>query len=81
MTIYDSKTFNRIKEIESVKLGEESYFYAYDDWLYRFVYSEYKSVSPYNPVSTQTTFYSDISHDFYPNMLPSLVPVFILFKQ
>ena len=67
MSIYDEKTFDKIKEIESVKLGEQSYFYAYDDWLYQFVYPEYRCVSPYNPVATQTTFYSDISHGDYNN--------------
>lgn len=67
MSIYDTKTFDKIKEIESIKLGEQSYFYAYDDWLYQFVYPEYKCVSPYNPVATQTNFYSDISHGNYNN--------------
>jgi hypothetical protein len=67
MSIYNSNTFEKIKEIDSVKLSSESYFYAFDDWIYQFVHPNFKCVSPYNPVATQTTFYSDISHGDYNN--------------
>ena len=67
MVIYGSNTFQKIKEIDSVKLSSESYFYAFDDWIYQFVHPNFKCVAPYNPIATQTTFYSDISHGDYNN--------------
>jgi len=67
MTIYSSNIFQKIKEIDSVKLSSESYFYAFDDWIYQFIHPNFKCVAPYNPVATQTTFYSDISHGDYNN--------------
>jgi hypothetical protein len=65
--LYDRKIFNEIRKISETKFSDASYFYSIDDYIYQFIMPKYRSFCPIYPMTTQGSFFSDVSGDVYNN--------------
>lgn len=65
--VCDSKIFNTIREITGTTMPNGRYYYAIDTFIWRNVIPNFKSYCPILPLSTQQSFYSDISGGIYNN--------------
>ena len=68
MVIYDESIYDKIFDIALTAFTDSGeYFFALDDYTYRFIVDKYQSYCPILPVAPQKTNYSNISEGVYNN--------------
>jgi len=67
MVIYDESVYDSMFEISNTAFASGDFYYALDDFTYKFILPKFQSYCPIIPIAPQNNGYSNISEGMYSN--------------